>query len=243
MTETQRTIKIEFSEMSSVVVDPTVLNTRERLTTFLESMICKKYLTILPSFISSSIQKREWDELVRLLRVWEWNLDRAQSEEWFRSADFKRLCHQLNEICVSFERVREELSPEDKELLSKVLEIIGYDSPKVVELAKELIMIAMTKKGGIISYTRHLRRWLKSLRRVLILEISEKTDALSAAKAEVKKRIRKTGRKGRIFVTFVNLTVAVALTTVLPPMINQVMDTIITELGEEVIVCVVTDGI
>lgn len=117
MTSTQRTIKIEFSEMSSIVVDPTVLNTRERLTAFLESMIYKKYLTILPSLVSSSIQKSEWDELISLLRGWEWNLDRAKSEEWFRSPDFKRLCRQLDEVCVSFGRVREELSEEEKKLL------------------------------------------------------------------------------------------------------------------------------
>ena len=62
-------------------------------------------------------------------------LERAKSEEWLRSADFKRLCHKLNAICVSFERVKEEISPEDKELLSRVLEIIGHGSPRIVEFA------------------------------------------------------------------------------------------------------------
>lgn len=73
--------------IGAIVIDPTVLNTRERLTAFLESMIYKKYVAFLPSLVSLSIQKEEWNELTNLLRGWEWNLDRAESEEWFRSSD------------------------------------------------------------------------------------------------------------------------------------------------------------
>ena len=194
------------SLMGAIIVDPTVLNTRERLTAFLESMICKKYLTIIPSPISSSIGRERWDELVSLLREWEWNLGRAQSEKWFRSTDFKNLCRQLSKVCVSFKRVKEELSPEEKELLLRVQEIIGFESPRIVELAKELITIAITTKGGIFSYTRHLKRWLNEFRRVMIFEITEKTDALSRAKVEIKNRIRDAGWKRRIFVTFLSIT-------------------------------------
>lgn len=49
MTSSQRTREITFSPTSSIVVDPSVLNTRGRLTAFLESMIYKKYPAILPS--------------------------------------------------------------------------------------------------------------------------------------------------------------------------------------------------
>ena len=228
--------------IDAIIVDPTVLNTRERLTAFLESMLCKKYVTFLPSLVFSSIQKGEWDELISLLRGWEWNLDRAKSEEWFKSSDFKHKCRRLTKVCISFEKTREELSNEETELLLRVEKIIGYESPRIVELAKELITIAITKKGGIVSYTRHLKRWLKSLRKVLILEISEKTDALSAAKAEIKDVFRNAGWEGRFFVTYLNIVTALALASVLPTIINWVIDTILTTVGEQAIVGVITNG-
>ena len=228
--------------IGAIIVDPTVLNTRERLTAFLESMIYKKYVAFLPSLVSLSIQKEEWNELTNLLRGWEWNLDRAESEEWFKSSDFKRKCRRLTEVCVSFERAREELTKKERTLLLKVEKIIGYESPRIIELAKELITIAITKKGGIVSYTRHLRRWLKKFRRVVIFEISEKTDALSAAKAEIKNGIRNAGWGGRIFVTFLNITTALALASVLPTFINWAIDIILAEMGEAAIVGVITNG-
>ncbi|UCE16101.1 MAG: hypothetical protein JSV12_00310 [Candidatus Bathyarchaeota archaeon] len=228
-----------------IIVDPTVLNTRERLFAFLESMIYRKHIAILPSLISSSIQKGDWNELTSVLRKWEWNLDRSKSEEWFESSDFKRLCRQLDEVCVSFERIREDLSPEERELLSRVREMLRYDSPEVVKLAKELITIAITTRGGIVSYTRHLKRWLKSLRRVIILEISEKINMLSETKAEIKDKIRNAGWKGTIFVTSLEITTAVALASVFPPLINWIVDSFLIEMGEkatELIVGVVIDG-
>ena len=242
MTSRKLEIEMTFSPISSIVVDPTVLNTRRRLTTFLESMVCKKYVTFLPSLIFSLIQKEEWNELVSLLRKWEWNLEKARFEEWSKSTDFKNLCRQLSEVCVSFERVREELSPEERELFSRVQEIIGYESPEIVELAKELIEIALTKKGGIVSYTRHLKTWLKEFRRVMVFEITEKTDALSRAKTEIKNRIRKAGWKKRIFVTFLSLTTGVALNSVFAPLMIWFLAEVLSELGEEVIVAVVTNG-
>ena len=235
-------LRIKSTALNAIVVDPTVLNTRERLTAFLKSMICKKYLTVLPSLISSSIEKEKWDELVSLLREWEWNLGRAQSEEWFKSTDFKKLCRQLRELCLPFERVREELSPEERKLLLRVQEIIGYESPRLVELAKELITIAITKKAGIVSYTRHLKRWLKEFRRVMILEITEKTDTLSRVKTEIKNRIRIAGWERRIFVTLLSITTGVALNSVLAPVMVWLLAEILSELGEEVIVAIVTNG-
>ena len=232
----------KYTALSAIVVDLTVLNTRQRLTAFLESMVYKKYVTFLPSLVSSLIQMEEWNELVSLLRGWEWNLDKARFEEWTTSTDFKNLCRQLSEVCISFEKVREELGPEERELLLRVQEMIGYESPRMVELAKELITIAITKRGGIVSYTRHLKRWLKEFRRVMIFEITEKTDALSRAKGEIKDMIRHAGWRGRIFVTFLKIATALALTSVLPTIINWAIDTILTELGEEVIVGVMTNG-
>lgn len=226
-----------------VAVDPTILNTRERLTAFLESMICKEGTVFLPSLISSFIQKRKWDELVGLLRGWEWNLDKSKSERWFESRDFKSLCHRLNAVCLSFERIREELGAEERELLSRVLDTIGYESPSLIELAKELLAIAVTKKGRIVSYTRHLKRWLKSLRKVLILEISEKTNALAQVKADIKSRIRRAGWKGRVFVTSLTMITALALVWALPPLVNWALDTVIAELGEGIIVGVITNGV
>jgi len=231
------------SSMDVLIVDPTTLNTRERLMSFLESLVYKRYTTFLPSLMSSSIQKEEWDELANLLRAWEWNLSQPQAEEWFKSSDFKNLCRRLNEVCISFEKAKEDLNDEERMLLSRALKALGRASPKIVELAKELVIVAITKKGGILSYTRHLKRWLKSLKGILILEISEKTDALSRAKEELKNRIHAAGWRGRIFVTFLNIITAVTLASILPPVINWVVDTIVTELGEEVIVGLVTNGL
>lgn len=227
---------------SSIIIDPTVLNTRKRLSTFLESVIYNDYLTVLPSFISSLIQREKWDKLVNLLREWEWNLDRTESEEWFSSADFKHFCRQLDKVSVSFDKVMEELSSEEKELSSKILKFFRHDSPQVVRLAKELITVAIIKKGGIISFSRHLRKWLKSLRRVLILEISEKTNVLSAIKAEIKSRLSHAGWRGRVFITILNITTALALAKVFPMISDWTINTILTELGEEVIVGIITNG-
>lgn len=234
--------KSEKPSISSIVLDPTVLNTRERLTAFIESMIYKEYETILPSIISSLIQEEEWNQLVSILRGWEWNLDRTLSEEWFESADFKNLCRHLREVCISPERVRQKLSPEERDLLLKAEELTKHESAEIVGLARELITIAVTKKAGIVSYTRHLKRWLKKFRRVIIFEITEKTDALSRAKAQIRDGIRGAGWKGRIFVIFLSVTVGVALENALPAVIVWLLAEIFKELGEEVIVGLITDG-
>lgn len=231
------------NQTKAVVVDPTILNTRERLKVFLESMIFKEYSSFLPSAISSLIKEGKWDELVALLRQWEWNLDSRKSEEWFNSYDFKDLCKQLNEVCISYENIEEELSQSERKTLSIVRDILGPESPILVDLAKELVTIATTKQAGIVSFTRHLKRWLKSLRGVLILEISEKTSAISAAKADIKKRFRDAKRKGKVFVTFLSIVATVALTGVLPSGFNWVLGTILTSLGEKVIVGLIINGI
>lgn len=228
--------------ISSLTIDPTVLNTRKRLTVFLDRMIHKKYTIFLPSLISTFIKKEQWEDLTKILRQWEWNLDRAQSEEWFKSSDFKNYCRQLGEVCLTLEGIREKLSPEEREQLSKIFSIIRYESPRIVEIAKELVAVSIIKRGGIVSYTRHLKRWLKNLRRVLIIEISEKTNAVSVAKAEIRERFSQAGWKGRLFVTFLSVTTALALSGVLPPLINKALDVILAELAEEAIICVITNG-
>lgn len=225
-----------------IAVDPTVLNTRDRLMSFLESMMSHRYVCFLPSSISLLIEKEEWNKLIDLLRSWEWNLERKLSEEWFVSDNFRNFCLRLNELCFSFEDIKKDLSPEEKELLQKIEAIIKPESPDVIKLAEELLTIAIVKNGGILSYTKHLKRWLKSLRRVMILEVSERTEIFSLVKREIKSRIHSAGFKGRIFITFLNITVAVALTYVLPTIFHELIDIALTEIGEEIIVGVITNG-
>ncbi len=67
----------------------------------------------------------------------------------------------------------------------------------IVKDAQELVTIATTKQAGIVSFTRHLKRWLKSLRGVLIMEISERTNAIAAVKADIKKRFHNSKSEGR----------------------------------------------
>lgn len=234
---------IAESPTNAVVVDPTVLNTKERLRVFLESMIFKDYTSFLPSAISSLIREENWDELVTLLRQWEWTLDRKRSDEWFSSSEFKDLCRRLDKVSISFESLRNELSQDQRKTLSIVRDILGPDSPTIVDLAKELVMIATTKQAGIVSFTRHLKRWLKSLRGVLVLEISEKTGAISSAKVDIKKRFRSLKLKGRVFVTFLTIAPALVLTAALPPGFNAILGTILTSLGEKLIVGLIINGV
>lgn len=231
------------SQTKAVVVDPTVLNTKERLKVFLGSLIFKDYTSFLPSAISSLIREESWDELVTLLKQWEWTLDRRKSDEWFGSSEFKDLCRRLDEVSTSFEKVREELSQDQRKTLSIVRDILGPESPTIVDMAKELVAIATTKQAGIVSFTRHLKRWLKSLRGVLILEISEKTGAISTAKADIKNRFHILKLRGRVFVTFLTLAPALVLTAALPPGFNAILGTILTSLGEKLIVGLIINGV
>jgi len=231
------------NQTKAVVIDPTVLNTKERLGAFLESMIFKDHTSFLPSAISSLIREENWDQLVTLLRQWEWTLDREESNEWFSSSEFKDLCRRLCEVSISFENVREELSQDQRKTLSIVRDILGPESPEIVDLAKELVTIATTKQAGIVSFTRHLKRWLKSLRGVLIMEISERTDTIAAAKADIKKRFHNLKSKGRLFVTFLRLVPALALTAAIPLGFNMFLGVILASLGEALIVGLIIDGV
>jgi len=230
-------------QTKAVVVDPTVLNTKERLGAFLESMIFTDYESLLPSAISSLIREESWDELVTLLRQWEWTLDRRKSDEWFSSSEFKDLCRRLGEVSTSFKNVREELGQDQRKTLSIVRDILGTESPEIVDLAKELVTTATTKQAGIVSFTRHLKRWLKSLRGVLIMEISEKTNAIAAAKADIKKRFHSLKSEGRLFVTFLRLVPALALTAAIPLGFNVFLGTILASLGETLIVGLIINGV
>jgi len=234
---------IAEGQTKAVVIDPTVLNTNERLRAFLESMIFKDYASFLPSSVRSLIREENWDDLVILLRQWEWTLDRKRSDEWFSSSEFKDLCRRLDEVSISFKNVREELSQDQRKTLSIVRDILGPESPEIVDLAKELVTIATTKQAGIVSFTRHLKRWLKSLRGVLIMEISERTDTIAAAKADIKKRFHNLKSKGRLFVTFLRLVPAFALTAAIPLGFNIFLSTALASLGETLIVGLVIDGV
>lgn len=233
---------ITTSQTKVVIIDPSVLNTRERLRVFLESLIFKEYLSLLPSSISSLIKEEKWDKLVNLLRRWEWNLDRRKSDEWFASSEFKDLCRKLNAVCISFEQIKKELTGDERKILSIVRDILGPESPILVDLAKELVEIAITKQAGIFSFTRHFKRWLKSLRAVLILEISEKTDALSQAKREFKVRLRNSGWGHHFYIIFLRIVTSLGLKTVLPTIIHWTIDTALKAVANYIIVGVIIDG-
>jgi hypothetical protein len=233
---------MDIARANAIIVDPTVLNTRERLKVFLESMIFKSYTSFLPSAIGSLIKEGNWNDLIALLRQWEWTLDRRKSEEWFGSPDFKVLCKRLVEVCVSFENIKEELSPVERDTLSVVHAILGSESPIIVDLAKELVEAAITKRASIFSYTRHVKRWLKSLRRVIILEISEKTDVLAQAKKGIKTRLRNAGWRGSIYVLLLNISTGLVLTSALPPTLSPYIASILTDIGEDVVVVVMMNG-
>jgi hypothetical protein len=235
-------ITIVKSQTNAIVVDPTVLNTRERLKVFLESMIFKSYTSFLPSAIGSLIKKEKWNELIALLRQWEWTLDRRKSEEWFGSTEFKVLSKRLLEVCISFENIKQELSPKERKMLSVVHAILGSESPIIVDLAKELVETALTKHASILSYSRHLKRWLKSLRRVIILEISEKTDALAQAKKDIKAKLHNAGWKGSIYVSLLNITTGLVLTGTLPSTLSPYIASILTDIGEDIVVIILMNG-
>jgi len=76
----------------------------------------------------------------------------------------------------------------------------------------------------------------------MIFEISEKTNAISRAKADIKNRIRNAGWRRRIFVFFLSITSGVILGSALAPVMILILAEILSELGEEVIVAVVTNG-
>lgn len=235
-----------ISDFNSIVVDPTVLNTRRRLNSFLESLLYKRYVAFLPSSLSSLIQMENWKELIILLRRWEWNLDKSRFEEWFDSREFRDSCHRLSEVCVSFERVSNQLTEEERTILSRVQRVLGQESPRIVELAKELVTIATTKNAGIISFSRHIKRWLKNLRRTLIIEITEKTGTFSKAKKAIKDKLKNYGLKGKVFVFFLSVAIGIALenlVTVIPVTIALLLKEFLKESGEEVIVAVLTNGV
>ena len=141
---------IATNKREVVIVDPSILNTRERLRVFLESLIFEKYVCFLPSLIDSLIKEERWKELVDVLRRWEWNLDRRKSDKWFASSEFKDFCRKLSAVCVSFEIIEKELTEDEKKTLSIVRYILGSESPTLIDLAKELVEIAITKEAGLL---------------------------------------------------------------------------------------------
>lgn len=211
---------IEFYIIS---LDPTVLNTRHRLNSFLKSKLVEEHKLVIPTIINSSIVDLKWDELSSLLGRWEWNASRSRLREWHASADFKRKCKTLVEICVPYNQIMRELSSEEEELLSKVTSALRTESPQVVEIAKEIVRGAVVKKAPHFSYTKHARRWFKELQNVLIMEISDATDTASRAKTRIKLKIEHAGWRGYITVFFFELVADSALATAIPPPIGPML--------------------
>ena len=206
-----------------ISLDPTVFNSRHRLSSLLESRLIQERKLVIPTLINSLIVDQKWEELSSLLRRWEWNASRPRLREWHASADFKRKCKTLVEVCLPYNQIMRELSREEEELLSKVSSALKTESPRVVEIAKEIVRGAVIKKAPHFSYTKHARRWFKELRNVLIMEISDATNSASKAKKGIKLEIERAGWKGYVTVFFFELVADSALATVIPPPIGPML--------------------
>jgi len=229
--------------IKSIVLDPTVLNTENRLTSFLKSEIYEDYIVFLPNSIKSLIFEENWNELIGLLRPWEWNLNKEEKEKWFETNNFKEACKELLGVCASFGE-DERLGTVEKETASIVRGILGEGSPKEIDVAKELVVIATTKQAGILSFAQHPRRWLKSLRAVVILEITEKTNSLSAAKAKIKKKLRDGGLKTKIYVwIFQIVNTLVLFPALIPAQLGPELSRLLSFLGQKALMGLVIDGL
>jgi hypothetical protein len=221
---------IEINEFKNhvfqgIIVDPTVLNDAEKLRSFLKSMLHKEYKIAISSDIYFSIKNGEWDELSKLLRNWQWNTGKEELLEWHRSQEFRALCEDFVSLVLPCSYVLEDLNDEEKRILKEVSEIIEPGSPRVVKIVKEFIKTSVVKRFPILSYTKHARRWFKSCKNVIIMEITDAKNSVSQAKENIKRRVEEAGWNGFIFVSIFGLVAGVVLESVLPQPFGKIIGT------------------
>jgi len=206
-----------------IIIDPTVFNDRERLRSFLDSMLSKKYRNVITSDIYFLIRDGNWDELSELLQNWEWNRSKKKLIEWHKNKEFIALCKDVIGVVVPCTRILEELNNEERNVLQKIFQIIEPSSPRMVKLAKELIMTSVVKKFPILSYSKHAKRWFKNCKNVLIIEITDAKNTLSKAKSDIKMRVSESGWKGFIELFVFGVVVDKALENALPQPVGSLV--------------------
>jgi len=183
-------------EYKGILIDPTPLNDERRLDAFLKGNLQKEYNIGISSDIYHLIKEEKWKDLSEVLASWEWNVRRARLIEWHRSERFYKMCRRLAEVVSPCTSIMAELTEEEKSLFSKVSEMIGPASPRMVEMAKELIMTSVAKKYPILSYTRHSRNWFKKCGSVVLLQIHDARNMVHNIKKNIKTKIRDAGWTG-----------------------------------------------
>lgn len=206
-----------------IIVDPTVFNDAERLRVFLRSKLSEDYTVAIASEIYFTIADELWEDLSALLSSWEWNVKRDKLTEWHKSPEFHDLCKEVIGLVIPCGQIMEEISNEERQLQQQVSKTIEQGSPRIVDIVKEFITTSIVKKFPVLSFTRHARRWFKTCKNVVIVEISDAKNSVSKAKRGIKMRVDRAGWRGYIFLFIFSLVADRLLETALPQPVGAVI--------------------
>jgi hypothetical protein len=204
-----------------IVIDPTVFNAAERLR-LIPEVLAREYRVGISSDIYFMVEGEEWEDLSEVLRNWEWNRRRQELAEWHHSRKFKAMCGEVLSRVVPCSSLLQDLNEEEKKRKQK-FESTVWGSPRIVEIAKELVKISTVKSSPVLSFTRHAKRWFKTCRNVLILDIADAWNSTSEAKKRLKKRVTEAGWEGYLVVFFFGLTTDKILESLLPPPVGSII--------------------
>jgi hypothetical protein len=206
-----------------IVVDSTVFNDAERLRSFLKSVLTKEYKIAIASDIYFGIKNGKWDELSELLINWEWNVKKEKLVIWHKSQEFRALCKDVIGLVVPCASVLEKLNDDERDILQRVSRIVEPNSPRMVRIAKEFVLTSVVKKFPILSYTKHAKRWFKSCKNVIIMEIADAKNSVSRAKRDIKRKVEEAGWYGYVGLFIFGLVADRALESALPPPIGALI--------------------
>lgn len=127
---------------------------------------------ILPTSIYNALKEEDRQEILLILKKWQWRLPIAEASEWIKSPEFAQETSNLIETS----------SPASK------LWRLETDPSIVEEIAMEIREVAVKFKAPLIASSRSFKRWL-SKKAVTILEVT------SEEYKEFKRKLRKDYRE------------------------------------------------
>lgn len=205
-------VLVEPSELSLLVVDPSVFNFRGRLRSFILSGLLERYKVYIPSLIYELMGSESWEKVTDILRGWEtFNMLKPRIASWHGTDEFKELILMVYEKTEPISSLLSELSQEERVRLEFFSEIIKTESPDSIRIVKELLKAAFVKGVKVLSYSSNILRWLRDIPGVALYFLGRGRNRLHNWKVNIKRSVDRAGWKGQIFVWVVGVVAGSAV--------------------------------
>lgn len=192
---------LDYRDGKPMIVDPSVFNNKERLSSLFQSGLLDKNRFYIPSIVYEEIEKEEWEQARNTLQSWETvNFFKPRIASWQKTEEFIELSRLVLKKTKPVGALLSDLSEAETVRYRQSLELLGEGSPDSIKIAKELLKAAYTKSIQVLSYSTNFLRWLREIPNIASSFLRTTSNALHHEKVRLKKAIENAGWKGQIYV-------------------------------------------